>query len=134
MVTYRGVRQGRGSKEAVSITTTAAQRRGLGALHHPHCRTGTHSLSGAQHYIPSYPGHPCPSAAGASQAMPTPPNANVQRWVAQLGYKDLITFTSTDQAGGTVYHTNVMMAIGTGAHPVGWQGCVRVRWSCAQPL
>ncbi|PRW20869.1 hypothetical protein C2E21_8675 [Chlorella sorokiniana] len=36
-----------------------------------------------------------------------------ERWVAQLGYKDLVTFTSTDHAGGTVYHTNVMMAIGT---------------------
>lgn len=38
-----------------------------------------------------------------------------QQWVAQMGYNDLVTFTSTDQAGGTVYHTNVMMAIGTGA-------------------
>jgi hypothetical protein len=39
----------------------------------------------------------------------------LQEWVAQLGYKDLVTFTSTDApGGGTVYHTNVMMAIGTG--------------------
>lgn len=36
-----------------------------------------------------------------------------QAWVEQLGYKDLVTFTSTDGQGGTVYHTNVMMAIGT---------------------
>lgn len=35
--------------------------------------------------------------------------------MAQLGYRDLVTFTSTDAHGGTVYHTNVMMAIGTGA-------------------
>ena len=43
----------------------------------------------------------------------------MQRWVAQMGYKDLVTFTSTDQAGGTVYHTNVMMAIGTGGCAAG---------------
>ncbi|EFN55864.1 hypothetical protein CHLNCDRAFT_145449 [Chlorella variabilis] len=36
-----------------------------------------------------------------------------ERWVAQLGYNDLVTFTSSDAGGGTVYHTNVMMAIGT---------------------
>lgn len=47
----------------------------------------------------------------------------MQRWVAQMGYKDLVTFTSTDQAGGTVYHTNVMMAIGTGER-CNWLGGV----------
>ena len=36
----------------------------------------------------------------------------LQRWVEELGYRNLVTFTSTDSAGGTVYHTNVMMAIG----------------------
>ncbi|KAL4451603.1 hypothetical protein ABPG75_007265 [Micractinium tetrahymenae] len=36
-----------------------------------------------------------------------------EEWVHQLGYRDLVTFTSTDSGGGTVYHTNVMMAIGT---------------------
>ena len=48
-----------------------------------------------------------------------------ERWVAQLGYNDLVTFTSSDAGGGTVYHTNVMMAIGTGgpaAGRVGWWG------------
>ena len=34
--------------------------------------------------------------------------------MSQLGYNDLVTFKSTDEAGGTVYHTNVMMSIGTG--------------------
>ncbi|KAL4433427.1 hypothetical protein ABPG77_010280 [Micractinium sp. CCAP 211/92] len=36
-----------------------------------------------------------------------------EEWVHQLGYKDLVTFTSKDSKGSTVYHTNVMMAIGT---------------------
>lgn len=36
-----------------------------------------------------------------------------QRWVSELGYRDLVTFKSTDSRGGTVYHTNVMMAVGT---------------------
>lgn len=55
--------------------------------------------------MPAWPqvsSHPAP--------LPCPP----QRWVSQLGYKDLVTFVSTDGRGGTVYHTNVMMAIGTG--------------------
>jgi len=30
-----------------------------------------------------------------------------------MGYKDLVTFRSTDLRGKSVYHTNVMMAIGT---------------------
>jgi len=36
-----------------------------------------------------------------------------EKWVRELGYKDLVTFTSSDSNGGIVYHTNVMMAIGT---------------------
>lgn len=40
--------------------------------------------------------------------------ACVQEWVSQLGYKDMVAFTASDAAGNTVYHTNVMMAIGTG--------------------
>ena len=34
-------------------------------------------------------------------------------WVRQLNYKEAVTFTSSDPNGATVYHTNVMMAIGT---------------------
>jgi hypothetical protein len=30
-----------------------------------------------------------------------------------MGYKDLVTFHSFDKRGKSVYHTNVMMAIGT---------------------
>lgn len=41
-----------------------------------------------------------------------------EKWVDELGYKDLVTFHSTDHAGMPVYHTNVMMAIGTGASVV----------------
>jgi hypothetical protein len=33
--------------------------------------------------------------------------------VTSLGYKDLVTFHSHDKRGKPVYHTNVMMAIGT---------------------
>lgn len=33
--------------------------------------------------------------------------------VTSLGYKDLVTFHSFDKRGKSVYHTNVMMAIGT---------------------
>ena len=42
-----------------------------------------------------------------------PPSLLVQRWVAEMGYKELVSFKSTDARGGTVYHTNVMMAVGT---------------------
>lgn len=34
-------------------------------------------------------------------------------WVDQLGYKEAVTFESTDANSSVVYHTNVMMAIGT---------------------
>eukprot|EP00890_Picochlorum_soloecismus_P005996 jgi/Picsp_1/6398/NSC_03746-R1_amidinotransferase family protein len=34
-------------------------------------------------------------------------------WVSSMGYRDLVTFHSSDGAGSPVYHTNVMMAIGT---------------------
>mmetsp|Transcript_6 Transcript_6/g.8 ORF Transcript_6/g.8 Transcript_6/m.8 type:complete len:487 (-) Transcript_6:423-1883(-) len=37
-----------------------------------------------------------------------------QEWVQKLGYKELVTFRSTDLRGKGVYHTNVMMGIGTG--------------------
>jgi hypothetical protein len=33
--------------------------------------------------------------------------------VAELGYRDLVTFHSTDDLGHAVYHTNVMMAVGS---------------------
>lgn len=33
--------------------------------------------------------------------------------VTSMGYKDLVTFHSFDKRGKSVYHTNVMMAIGT---------------------
>lgn len=36
-----------------------------------------------------------------------------EKWASELGYKDLVTFRSTDARGKSVYHTNVMMAIGT---------------------
>ena len=36
-----------------------------------------------------------------------------ERWVAELGYRDLVTFHSTDDLGHAVYHTNVMMAVGS---------------------
>jgi len=35
------------------------------------------------------------------------------RWVEEMGYRDLVTFHSTDSNGSPVYHTNVMMSIGT---------------------
>lgn len=35
-------------------------------------------------------------------------------WAERLGYKDVVTFTSRDVRGKVVYHTNVMMAVGTG--------------------
>jgi hypothetical protein len=37
----------------------------------------------------------------------------LEDWAKRLGYSRLVTFTSTDGAGRPVYHTNVMMAIGT---------------------
>lgn len=46
----------------------------------------------------------------------------------QLGYKDLVTFTSTNDKGDIVYHTNVMMAIGTGAQPCGPAPTFPPRW------
>lgn len=36
------------------------------------------------------------------------------RWVKSLGYNNLVTFESQDATGFPVYHTNVMMAIGSG--------------------
>lgn len=36
-----------------------------------------------------------------------------ERWVQDMGYRDLVTFHSTDRNGSLVYHSNVMMAIGT---------------------
>jgi hypothetical protein len=36
-----------------------------------------------------------------------------EQWVTSMGYKDLVAFHSFDKRGKSVYHTNVMMAIGT---------------------
>jgi hypothetical protein len=36
-----------------------------------------------------------------------------QQWADAMGYRELVTFHSTDAGGHPVYHTNVMMAIGT---------------------
>jgi hypothetical protein len=36
-----------------------------------------------------------------------------EEWVDKLGYKELVAFHSVDQRGKAVYHTNVMMAVGT---------------------
>ncbi|KAK9797387.1 hypothetical protein WJX73_009806 [Symbiochloris irregularis] len=36
-----------------------------------------------------------------------------EQWVQAMGYRELVTFQATDSAGKPVYHTNVMMAIGT---------------------
>lgn len=35
------------------------------------------------------------------------------RWVQELGYSKLVTFESFDSQKLPIYHTNVMMAIGT---------------------
>ncbi|GBF99812.1 hypothetical protein Rsub_12565 [Raphidocelis subcapitata] len=40
--------------------------------------------------------------------------ALARQWVEALGYNELVTFRSTDLRGKPVYHTNVMMAVGTG--------------------
>eukprot|EP01112_Ceratiomyxa_fruticulosa_P012427 TRINITY_DN343_c0_g1_i1.p1 TRINITY_DN343_c0_g1~~TRINITY_DN343_c0_g1_i1.p1 ORF type:complete len:332 (+),score=68.87 TRINITY_DN343_c0_g1_i1:199-1194(+) len=37
-----------------------------------------------------------------------------EKWAKLLGYDDIVTFHSVDKNGGIVYHTNVVMAIGTG--------------------
>lgn len=37
-----------------------------------------------------------------------------QEWATKMGYRNLVTFRSSDLRGSAVYHTNVMMAIGTG--------------------
>ncbi|KXZ48175.1 hypothetical protein GPECTOR_30g271 [Gonium pectorale] len=37
-----------------------------------------------------------------------------EEWTQRMGYKELVAFRSTDLRGKSVYHTNVMMAIGTG--------------------
>ena len=37
-----------------------------------------------------------------------------QEWVENLGYKQLVTFKSFGANAHPVYHTNVMMAVGTG--------------------
>uniref|UniRef100_A0A061RZ36 Amidinotransferase n=1 Tax=Tetraselmis sp. GSL018 TaxID=582737 RepID=A0A061RZ36_9CHLO len=36
-----------------------------------------------------------------------------EKWVEAMGYRDLVTFHATDAEGHPVYHTNVMMAVGT---------------------
>ncbi|GFR43262.1 hypothetical protein Agub_g4323 [Astrephomene gubernaculifera] len=37
-----------------------------------------------------------------------------EEWTQRMGYKELVAFRSTDLRGKSVYHTNVMMAVGTG--------------------
>ncbi|GIL62309.1 hypothetical protein Vafri_16587 [Volvox africanus] len=37
-----------------------------------------------------------------------------EEWTQKMGYKELVAFRSTDLRGKSVYHTNVMMAVGTG--------------------
>lgn len=36
-----------------------------------------------------------------------------EQWVDEMGYKELVTFHTTDAAGLPVYHSNVMMAVGS---------------------
>ena len=36
-----------------------------------------------------------------------------ERWVSEMGYRELVTFHTTDATGLPVYHTNVMMAVGS---------------------
>ena len=38
----------------------------------------------------------------------------VTKWVDQMGYSEAVTFRATDAAGVPIYHTNVVMAVGTG--------------------
>ncbi|KAG2502170.1 hypothetical protein HYH03_000657 [Edaphochlamys debaryana] len=40
--------------------------------------------------------------------------ALAEEWTQRMGYKELVAFRSSDLRGKSVYHTNVMMAIGTG--------------------
>lgn len=37
----------------------------------------------------------------------------VRRWVRQVGYSTLVTFQSQDRGAHPIYHTNVMMAVGS---------------------
>ena len=39
--------------------------------------------------------------------------ALAEQWVRDMGYEQLVAFGSFDEAGCPVYHTNVMMAVGT---------------------
>ena len=39
----------------------------------------------------------------------------VEEWAERLGYLKAVTFRATDAAGVPIYHTNVVMAVGTGA-------------------
>jgi N,N dimethylarginine dimethylhydrolase, eukaryotic len=50
---------------------------------------------------------------GLTVVAPAPLQELAERWVAELGYHDLVTFHSTDETGAAVYHTNVMMAVGS---------------------
>lgn len=36
-----------------------------------------------------------------------------EQWVSAMGYRELVTFRSVDARRKPVYHTNVMMAVGT---------------------
>ena len=50
-----------------------------------------------------------------------------EEWVKALGYKELVTFRSFDARKMAVYHTNVMMAIGTGVAVVCGESVVDVK-------
>lgn len=39
--------------------------------------------------------------------------ALAEKWVSEMGYRELVTFNTTDAAGLPVYHSNVMMAVGS---------------------
>jgi len=39
--------------------------------------------------------------------------ALAQHWVDQLGYRELVAFRAAEEGGAPVYHTNVMMCVGT---------------------
>jgi hypothetical protein len=54
--------------------------------------------------------------------------ALAERWLEELGgYKEVVAFRSSDARGQRVYHTNVMMAVGTGVAVVCAEGVADAR-------
>ncbi len=45
--------------------------------------------------------------------MPGRAQGLAEKWVEEMGYRELVAFHSTDATRLPVYHTNVMMAIGS---------------------